>query len=109
MNHSLTKRLGNKLSTRIKMIRKFSLVQNLWVLLFTTFSIFGAAAADVFFRANQLGYRPRDEKGAIIFGEPVPPKFELVSRDTGRAVFSGSPRKIEGSWGSLQDFAELDF
>src|ERR1044071_6459237 len=83
-----------------------------WFLLFAICSLVSSpnvAASNVYVRANQLGYQPRDAKSGIIFGESLPPKFDLVSTDTHKVVFSGNPRKIEGKWGAWHNFAELDF
>jgi hypothetical protein len=83
-----------------------------------------ATAAELFLRANQVGYRPQDPKLAIAFSEAsLPAAFQLVSAESQRVVFEGKtksvtpgrdrspngPSSTAGTWGRFPYHAELDF
>jgi endoglucanase len=80
-------------------------------------SVAGREAVDepppsiIFLRANQLGYRPDDAKKAVAFaGSSLPPKFEVVDANSGRMMFEGTVRSLEGGrWGRFDTHWELDF
>ncbi len=71
-----------------------------------------AAAADIFIRANQLGYHVNEAKVALAFShEPLPAEFRLVAeRNEGLVFHLGKPRPIQdATWGLFEHHAELDF
>jgi len=72
---------------------------------------FHSRAADLFVRANQVGYRLAEPKIAIAFSHSaIPDSFAVVSVESGKVVFEGKvnslPREI---WGRIENHAELDF
>ena len=82
-----------------------------YLLLFSLASaVIPARSSELFIRANQLGYKLREPKIAIVFGEAFPGTFDVVSKDDNRVVFTAKPRPLSGSrWGKFEEFAELDF
>jgi hypothetical protein len=66
---------------------------------------------DIFIRANQLGYAPREPKSAVAFSlQPLPVTFELVAAADDRVVFKGETKPItSAAWGQFSQHAELDF
>lgn len=71
-----------------------------------------AAAADLFIRANQLGYHVNEAKVALAFSrEPLPAEFRLVAEGNEGLVFHlGKSRPIQdATWGQFAHHAELDF
>ncbi|MFA4839303.1 MAG: glycoside hydrolase family 9 protein [Candidatus Neomarinimicrobiota bacterium] len=80
--------------------------------LITIPSLTDAAENEVFIRANQVGYRPDEEKVAIAFSTTplVDQKFDLIEATTGKAVWSSS--KIGagvGTYGNFPYHYLLDF
>ena len=69
------------------------------------------AHAEIYIRANQIGYNTRDVKNAIAFGDTaLPNSFTIVNPKSGAKVFSGNVTTISGSrWGKFEHHAELDF
>ncbi|MFI5455173.1 MAG: glycoside hydrolase family 9 protein, partial [Isosphaerales bacterium] len=67
--------------------------------------------AEVFLRANQVGYGARDTKIAVAFsGSPLPDAFAVIAADSGASVFAGKTRPLPGErWGAFDHQAELDF
>lgn len=65
--------------------------------------------AELFIRANQVGYLPADPKVAVVFSAGVlPERFEVIGSDGGRA-FEGPLVRRDGTWGEFRHFAEADF
>lgn len=75
------------------------------------FSFVSARAGEVFIRANQVGYAPRDAKVALAFSsQSLPGFFSIVSATTGEACFTNSARVIMNvTWGQFTNHVELDF
>ncbi len=75
------------------------------------FSFVSARAGEVFIRANQVGYGPRDAKVALAFSsQSLPGFFSIVSATTGEACFTNSARVIMNvTWGQFTNHVELDF
>src|SRR5262249_38265746 len=74
--------------------------------------LFSASAdAQVYFRANQVGYRPKDIKVAISFSDaPIAASFSVVDVESGKSVFVGRTRGLPGErWAAFDHHAELDF
>lgn len=68
------------------------------------------AEGDSFVRVNQIGYGPAHSKVAIAMGKArLPAKFQVVDAATQRTMFDGTPRIIDGEWGTFNRHAELDF
>jgi hypothetical protein len=67
--------------------------------------------AQVFIRANQVGYTPKDTKVAVAFsGAPLPATFAVIGAETGAPVFEGKTVPLAGQrWGPFDHQAELDF
>jgi endoglucanase len=67
--------------------------------------------AEVFLRASQVGYGPRDTKVALAFsGSPLPDAFAVIDADNGASVFTGKTLPLPGErWGAFDHQAELDF
>src|SRR5438876_795779 len=64
----------------------------------------------IFFRVNQLGYRPLDPKSGVAFShEALPQRFTVVDAITQQIVFEGATKGIAGQWGQFDHHAELDF
>ncbi len=80
-------------------------------LMLQLFSMPTTAEEDIFLRANQIGYDPRDAKVAIAFSQSALPKtFFVLDADTQRVVKGGKTRAISGAtWGQFENHAELDF
>lgn len=71
-----------------------------------------AGAADIFIRANQVGYHVNEAKVALAFSDaPLPEEFRLVAeRNEGLVFHQGRARRIRDSrWGQFEHHAELDF
>ncbi len=71
-----------------------------------------AWAADIFIRANQVGYHLNEAKVALAFSRaPLPEEFRLVAERNERLVFhQGKTRLIrDATWGQFEHHAELDF
>lgn len=70
-----------------------------------------AQAGEIFIRANQVGYGPRDMKSGIAFAKSaLPQSFTVTEVASGRTAFTGQTRRIEGvRWGQFELHAELDF
>jgi hypothetical protein len=67
-------------------------------------------SAELYLRANQVGYRPRDPKVAIAFSKaPIQGTFRLLPVTSGAPVFEGQARKTAGSWGAFPHHVTLDF
>jgi hypothetical protein len=55
----------------------------------------------IFLRANQLGYRPRDAKLALAFGkETLPGTFSVTEAPAQKVVFEGVAKSVAGSSGA---------
>jgi endoglucanase len=69
------------------------------------------AADQVYIRANQAGFSPKDKKTAIAFSHgDMPNSFELMRADDKKVVFTGPGRVISDvSWGQFSRHLELDF
>jgi len=67
--------------------------------------------AEVFLRANQVGYGAKDTKVAVAFsGARLPDTFAVIGADTGLSVFEGKTVPLSGErWGRFDHQAELDF
>ena len=67
--------------------------------------------AEVFLRANQVGYGANDTKVAVAFsGSPLPDTFVVLGADDGASVFEGKTALLAGErWGKFDHHAELDF
>jgi hypothetical protein len=70
-----------------------------------------ALDAEVFLRANQIGYRAQDTKNAIAFSDlPLPDRFTVNPVDADASVFDGKAVPLPGEqWGKFNQLAELDF
>lgn len=68
-------------------------------------------AAEIFVRANQVGYGARDAKVAIAFSkETLPATFSVVNANTKKPVFDGKTRVVpDVRWGQWEKHVELDF
>src|SRR5438552_14005344 len=68
-------------------------------------------AAEVYLRANQVGYGPADPKVGVAFSKAaLPDAFAVVDASSGAAVFEGKVRALPGeTWGAFPHHAELDF
>ena len=66
---------------------------------------------EVFLRANQVGYAPRDTKIALVFSHVAFPQcFSVADADSGKAIFNGRTKPLTGAvWGQWTNHAELDF
>ncbi|HEY5915206.1 MAG TPA: glycoside hydrolase family 9 protein, partial [Verrucomicrobiae bacterium] len=83
--------------------------QGLWVfLMLTTLSGY---SAEVFIRANQLGYRPPALKIAIAFSTtPLPREFVLTGTNSVQPLFKGKLKPINRvRWGQFDHHGELNF
>jgi hypothetical protein len=91
----------------MKPVKPITTLLSLFLVLFTG----SALAADLFLRANQIGYRPSDTKLAIVFADsPLPDSFSVVAEETQATVFQAKARPItDAKWGRIQNHAELDF
>jgi hypothetical protein len=71
----------------------------------------GLNAQQTFIRANQIGYSANARKNAIAFsGSPLNGSFKLIEATSGKSVFEGNLKPIEGvKWGTNEHHAELDF
>lgn len=70
-----------------------------------------AQGGEIFIRANQVGYGPRDVKNGIAFSKSaLPQSFTVTEVASGRTAFTGQTRSVEGvRWGQFELHAELDF
>ena len=87
-------------------------VRKLYALLLTlTASLAVLQAEEIFIRANQVGYRPRDAKIGIAFAKAeLPVSFAVVAADSGAAVLQGKTKTVTGmKWGQFEQHVELDF
>ncbi len=68
-------------------------------------------ADEVFVRASQVGYGPKDPKVAIAFSRsPMSAEFSVVNAETGTPAFTGKAAPMPGErWGAFAHHAELDF
>jgi peptidoglycan/xylan/chitin deacetylase (PgdA/CDA1 family) len=68
-------------------------------------------ADDVFIRASQVGYEPKDPKLAMALSRsPLPAEFAVVDAETGAPVFTARVMPMPGErWGAFEHHAELDF
>jgi hypothetical protein len=67
--------------------------------------------AEIFLRASQLGFLPKDTKTAIAFSKsPLPKVFIVVVAGTKRVCLTDKTLPLGGSsWGQLENCVELDF
>lgn len=67
-------------------------------------------AAEVFLRANQVGYAPHDAKIAVAFSHGAMPRdFAVTDTDSGKIVFTRRLKLMpEVAWGQWTNHAELD-
>ena len=67
--------------------------------------------AEVFLRANQVGYGEHDLKVAVaLSGSALPDTFSVIDVHTGATVFVGKTLPLAGErWGKFDQLAELDF
>ncbi|MDB6017504.1 MAG: glycoside hydrolase family 9 [Pedosphaera sp.] len=69
-----------------------------------------AAAAEIYLRVNQTGYRTADVKSALAFClEPITNDFRVTEEESRKVVFEGRPALVEGKWGKFENHVELDF
>lgn len=70
-----------------------------------------AGAAEIFIRANQIGYLPSGQKIAIAFSSaPLPETFALVETKAAHPVFQGRIQPLpNGKWGAFSFYGALDF
>ncbi len=68
-------------------------------------------ASNSWIRVNLLGYQPTSSKVAIWASKlnTVPQKFELISKETGKVVFSSTQIQIFGKYGPFKATARLNF
>ncbi len=68
-------------------------------------------ASNSWVRVNLLGYQPTSNKVAIWASKlnTVPQKFELISKETGKVVFSSTQIQIFGKYGPFKATARLNF
>lgn len=69
------------------------------------------SAPRLWVRLNQAGYRPRDPKSAVLFGEDsLPARFQVEEAETGKVVYRGrTQRMADARWGRFTHHARLDF
>lgn len=81
------------------------------VLSFLLLASVGAPAAEVFIRANQVGYSPDAMKIAIAFSQKeLPGRFSVTAADSGKVWLTQPVRLItNATWGQFSNHAELDF
>jgi peptidoglycan/xylan/chitin deacetylase (PgdA/CDA1 family) len=75
-------------------------------------TLLGPEQAEVFLRANQVGYGPGDAKLGVAFSRAALPDatFTVIDASTGAAVWEGKTRVLSGEhWGEFRHHAELDF
>ena len=75
-------------------------------------SLASAAAQDGhYIMINQLGFRIRDEKTAVVFGgQPTDAAFEVCDAKDGAIAWRGATKVIESvSWGQFRFYGECDF
>lgn len=72
---------------------------------------FGSPAADIYIRANQVGYARRDAKNAVAFAKSaLPETFTVVEAETQKVRFQGKNHPLpRETWGQFEHHAELDF
>lgn len=68
-------------------------------------------ANEIFLRANQVGYTPRDAKIAVAFSHgELARRFSVADASSGEVLFSRKIKSIGGAaWGQFTNHAELDF
>src|SRR5688500_9539662 len=67
-------------------------------------------AADVYVRANQVGYRPNQAKIAIALSDAaITSSFAIIDASSGIQVFTGQTKSVAERWGKFSNHAELDF
>jgi endoglucanase len=84
----------------------------LWVVSWLLLLSFGlnATANEIFIRANQLGYGPKDAKVGVAFSRTtLPSTFLIKDIETGKAVFESKTVPVPGQWGEFQFHCDLDF
>src|SRR2546425_8911778 len=87
-------------------------LRKVWpVLLVVSAGIAHAGAEEIFIRASQVGYRPKDAKVAIAFGRAnLPEVFAVLAADTKTIVFEGKTQRLKAvKWGQFENHLELDF
>jgi hypothetical protein len=68
------------------------------------------SAEEIYLRANQLGFRPGDDKIAIAFSAgPLPRQFEVVRVADQKVVFHAGGQAVEEPWGEFKHHGELRF
>lgn len=77
----------------------------------TAFASTAARADEIFLRANQVGYAPRDAKLAVAFSHgELGRSFSVADAASGKALFSRRIKSLRGApWGQFTSHAELDF
>ena len=67
--------------------------------------------AEVFLRANQVGFAEHDLKVAVaLSGSALPDTFSVIDVHTGASVFDGKTLPLAGErWGKFDQLADLDF
>jgi endoglucanase len=67
--------------------------------------------AEIFVRANQVGYLPLGSKIGIAFSSaPLPETFKLLTTNGNQPVFEGKAQFLPGAeWGQFRHHVELDF
>ena len=70
-----------------------------------------ARADEIFLRANQTGYAPRDSKIAVAFSHgEMDKRFSVTDAESGKVLFSRSIKSSgDASWGQFTNHAELNF
>ncbi|HZQ47922.1 MAG TPA: glycoside hydrolase family 9 protein [Verrucomicrobiae bacterium] len=70
-----------------------------------------ASADEIYLRANQVGYQPKDIKLAIAFSSaPLPESFVVLNEATQQKVYEGKPNPLaDMHWGKFKDHVELNF
>jgi hypothetical protein len=68
------------------------------------------ADAAIHVRVNQLGFRPRDPKLAVVFGRAtLPERCVIVDTATRQIAYEADAHGVPGRWGGFEHHAEADF
>jgi len=73
--------------------------------------LFAGSDPEAWFRVNQVGYLPGEEKHALVFSEkPFGDRVELIDQGTGASVCSVRPQRSERpDWGRFAFYYTIDF
>jgi len=74
-------------------------------------TLLSSPSAEIFIRANQVGYLPHDPKIGIAFSyAPLPESFALLPTNGNQSVFEGKIRPLPGAeWGQFRYHGVLNF